>query len=60
MTRGDKVFVLSGAWEGSHGRIVFIDYQLGTATIALDEGPTHMIKTATQNILRVISSGDVV
>ncbi len=60
MIRGDKVFVLSGAWKDARGRIVFIDYQLGKVTIALDEGPTHMIKTSTQNILRVIGNRDVV
>jgi len=60
MNRGDKVYVLSGAWKDARGRIVFIDYLLGTVTIALDEGPTHMIKTTTKNILRVIGNGDVV
>jgi len=52
--------VLSGPWKDARGRIVFIDYQLGTVTVALDEGPTHMIKTQTRNILRVIGNGDVV
>ena len=52
--------MLSGPWKDARGRIVFIDYQLGTVTVALDEGPTHMIKTQTRNILRVIGNGDVV
>jgi hypothetical protein len=60
MTRGDRVFVVQGDWEGKRGAIVFIDHQVGTVTIALDTGPTHMIKTAIQNVARVIGRGDVV
>lgn len=60
MTRGDHVFVVRGDWEGSRGSVVFIDHVEGLVTIALDFGPTHMVKTSISNVARVISNGDIV
>jgi len=60
MTRGDHVFIVRGSWEGKRGSVVFVDHLAGQVTIALDVGPTHMIRTSMQNVARVISNGDVV
>jgi transcription antitermination factor NusG len=50
MERGDKVRIRTGAWVDHTGSLVFIDHGAETVTIALDEGPTHMIKTSMNNI----------
>lgn len=60
MTRGDKVYVIHGDWQGKRGSVVFVDHEAGDVTIALDVGPTHMVKTSIRNVARVISKGDVV
>ena len=60
MTRGDHVFIVRGDWEGKRGSVVFIDHLTGLITIALDSGPTHMVKTSISNVARVISNGDTV
>ena len=60
MTRGDHVFIVRGDWEGKRGSVVFVDHVAGLVTISLDVGLTHMIKTPIQNVVRVISNGDVV
>ena len=60
MNRGDKVYIVSGAWEGRRGQVVFVDHTDDLITLALDGGPTHMVKTSLRNVARVIGNGDVV
>ena len=50
MERGDRVRIRTGSWVDHTGSLVFIDHGGGMVTIALDEGPTHMIKTSMNNI----------
>ena len=50
MERGDRVRIRTGSWVDHTGSLVFIDHGAETVTIALDEGPTHMIKTSMNNI----------
>ena len=60
MNRGDQVYITSGAWKGHRGKVVFVDHINNLTTVALDEGPTHMVKTNIRNVIRVIGNGDVV
>mgnify|MGYP002817592130 FL=1 len=60
MTRGDQVYIVSGTWKGHRGKVVFVDHLDNLTTVALDEGTTHMVKTDSRNVVRVISNGDVV
>ncbi len=50
MERGDKVRIRTGAWVNHTGALVFIDHEAAQVTVALDEGPTHMIRTSMNNI----------
>ena len=50
MERGDKVRIRTGPWVDKTGVAVFIDHESNLLTIALDEGPTHMVKTSMNNI----------
>jgi len=53
MERGDRVMIRSGAWIERTGVAVFIDHEGGLVTVALDEGPTHMVKTSMNNVERI-------
>jgi transcription antitermination factor NusG len=53
MKRGDKVKIRSGAWIEHTGTVVWVDHSANDLTIALDEGPTHMVKTSMNNIERL-------
>ena len=50
MERGDRVRIRTGAWVDHTGALVFVDHEAGQVTVALDEGPTHMIRTSMNNI----------
>ena len=50
MERGDKVRFRTGAWVDQTGVVVFIDHEGQLVTVALDVGPTHMVKTSMNNI----------
>ena len=50
MERGDRVRIRTGAWVDHTGALVFVDHEAALVTVALDEGPTHMIKTSMNNI----------
>ena len=45
--------IRSGAWIERTGVAVFIDHEGGLVTVALDEGPTHMVKTSMNNVERI-------
>jgi|TARA_R110002051_G_scaffold322805_1_gene414263 hypothetical protein len=53
MERGDRVMIRSGAWIEHTGTVVWVDHNANDLTIALDVGPTHMIKTSMNNIERL-------
>ena len=53
MERGDKVMIRSGAWIEKTGTVIFVDHVSNDVTLALDVGPTHMIKTSMNNVERV-------
>ena len=50
MERGDKVRIRTGPWVDKTGVAVFIDHESNLLTVALDVGPTHMVKTSMNNI----------
>ena len=50
MERGDKVRIRTGPWVDKNGVAVFIDHESNLLTVALDVGPTHMVKTSMNNI----------
>ena len=53
MERGDKVKIRSGGFDGQSGTVVWVHHEANDVTIALDEGPTHMVKTSMNNIERL-------
>jgi transcription antitermination factor NusG len=53
MERGDKVRIRTGAWVDKTGAIVWVHHEAELVTVALDEGPTHMVKTSMNNIERI-------
>jgi transcription antitermination factor NusG len=53
MERGDRVMIRSGAWIEKTGTVIFVDHVSNDVTLALDVGPTHMIKTSMNNVERV-------
>ena len=50
MERGDRVRIRTGAWVDQTGVAIFIDHEGELVTVALDAGPTHMVKTSMNNI----------
>lgn len=45
--------IRSGAWIEKTGTVIFVDHVSNDVTLALDVGPTHMIKTSMNNVERV-------
>ena len=53
MERGDKVMIRTGAWTKKTGTVIFVNHEANDVTLALDEGPTHMVKTSMNNVERI-------
>ena len=53
MKRGDRVMIRSGAWTEKTGTVIFVNHEANDVTLALDEGPTHMVKTSMNNVERI-------
>jgi len=53
MERGDKVMIRTGAWTKKTGTVIWVNHEANDVTLALDEGPTHMVKTSMNNVERI-------
>ena len=45
--------IRSGAWIEKTGTVIFVNHEANDVTLALDVGPTHMVKTSMNNVERI-------
>ena len=45
--------IRSGGFQGNTGTVVWVDHEGNDVTLALDVGPTHMVRTSMNNVERV-------